>query len=197
MEQLLQQLMGQFGPSTIDSLSKQIGADPKQTQDAVSGAIPSILGAMSNNSKSSSGANGLLGALDRDHDGSILDDIGGFIGKGDTSQGSGILKHVLGGQENDVADKLSAKSGLQKSQMNNVMQMVAPIIMGYLGKQKRQSSSGLNSGNISGLLSQMTSDADNSTGIDLNDVLSMVGGLTGSKGRSSGLGGLLGKFFSK
>ena len=192
--ELLDQLMGQFGPSTIEALSKQIGASPEQTKNAVDGALPSMLGAMRSNAGSTKGAKGLLAALDRDHDGSILDDIGGFIGKGDTSGGAGILKHVLGKQEGAVSQRLGEKSGLSASQMANLMKLIAPIVMGYLGKKKR--SSGFDIGDIGNVLGELTSGADKATGIDLSDVFDMVGGLSGGK-RSGGIGGLLGKLFSK
>lgn len=83
-------------------------------------------------------ASGLLGALDRDHDGSILDDVAGFIGNNDNSAGDGILKHVLGDNRNTVENGLSAKTGLNSSQIGQLLKMAAPLIMGYLGKQKNK-----------------------------------------------------------
>ena len=45
----------------------------------------------------------------------------------------------------------------------------------------------------------MTQQADKSTGIDLGDILSVVGGLSGGnqRGGSAGIGGLLGKLFRR
>ena len=71
------------------------------------------------------------------------------------------------------------------------MQIVAPLIMGFLGKQKRQNSGGFDIGSVASILGGLSQTADQSTGLDLGDVLSVVGG-GGSQG---GVGGLLGQLF--
>ena len=109
-------------------MANKIGANSQQTSSALEGIVPTLLGAMSNNSQSKSGASGLLGALDRDHDGSILDDVSGFIGNSDNGPGEGILKHVLGGNRNTVENGLSAKTGLNTSQVGQLLKIAAPLI---------------------------------------------------------------------
>ena len=200
MNDILNQLLTQLGPQGLSAMAQQIGANENQTSNALGGIVPTLLGAMANNSKSQSGAEGLLGALDRDHDGSILDDVAGFVGNFNNGPGEGILKHILGGQRPTVESGLSSKTGLNGSQISSLLQIAAPLILGYLGKQKRQqTSSGFDIGNIANLLGGMTQQADKSTGLDLGDILNVVGGLSGNQGntRSSGLGGLLGKLFGK
>lgn len=190
-------IMSQLGDGGIETMANQIGADSKQTATALEGAVPTLLGAMSNNVQSKEGASGLLGALDRDHDGSILDDLTGFLGSGNTDTGSGILKHVLGNNQTEVENGLSAKTGLNSGQIGNMLKMVAPIVMGYLGKQKREQS-GFDLGGIAGLLGNMASTSDKSTGLDLGDILNVVGGLSGNSSQGGGgLGGMLGKLFGK
>lgn len=189
-------IMDQLGENGLSAMAEKIGADKKQTASALEGIMPTLLGAMSNNSQSESGASGLLGALDRDHDGSILDDITGFITGGDNNSGSGILRHVLGDNQSAVEQGLSAKTGLQSNQISSLLTMVAPILMGYLGKQKKQSnnqSGGFDLGGLSSLLGNWAGEADKNTGLDLNDILKVVGGLGGKS--SGGLGGLLGNLF--
>ena len=58
--------------------------------------MSAILGAMANNASKPGGADSLLGALQKDHDGSILDNLGGFLGQPNTDDGNGILGHVFG-----------------------------------------------------------------------------------------------------
>jgi len=147
---------------------------------------------MAKNSETPEGANGLLGALDRDHDGSVLDDIMGFIG-GDQSEsvGSGILKHVLGGNTTGVESSLANKVGVSQSGISSLMKMAAPLVLGMLGKQKRDNaSSGFDAGNIGSILSGLAGNADKNTGLDLGDIFNMVGKFTGG-GNSAGVGGLL------
>jgi len=96
-----------------------------------------------------------------------------------------------------VESGLSQKTGLNSSQMSGLLKMVAPILMGYLGKQKKSQSSGFDIGSITDLLGGLASESDKNTSLDLGDVFDIVGGLTGgsSKKSSGGLGGMLGKLF--
>jgi|TARA_B110000902_G_scaffold44451_1_gene49724 hypothetical protein len=201
MNDILNQLLSQVGPQGLQAISNQIGADEQQTKTALGGMIPTLLGAMANNTKSPSGAQGLLGALDTDHDGSILDDVAGFVGNFNNGSGAGILKHVLGSQQPAVESGLSAKTGLNGSQISSLLKIAAPLILGYLGKQKKQQpQAGFDVSNIASVLGGMTQQADESTGLDIGDILQVVGGLTGGGqggSKSGGIGGLLGKLFGK
>lgn len=193
MNNILNELLGQIGDNGLQEISKQVGATPDQTANAIGGIIPTLLGAMSKNAQSPEGAQGLLGALDKDHDGSLLENIAGFASNFTSGPGAGILKHVLGGQQPQVENQLSSKTGLNAGQISNLMKIAAPIVLAYLGKQKRQNpSAGFDPSNIAGLLSGLTGQADKSTGIDLGDILQMVGGLTGNATASGGGGGILG-----
>lgn len=189
----IQSLLNQIGSEELDQISKTIGADSTQTKEAVNGALPALLGALNKNANSKSGASSLLNALDRDHDGSILDDIGGFITNYQSGSGEGILKHALGNDLQGVESALSAKTNLNQGQTHEVFKMLAPVVMGFLGKQKREGS--LGNSNLGGILSQLTSQADNNSSLDLGDVLNMFSG-TQQKG-ASGIGGMLGKLFGK
>ncbi len=197
---ITQILLSQLGDGGVEAMANKIGANKKQTASALEGIVPTLLGAMSSNTKSENGASGLLGALDRDHDGSILDDVAGFIGNSDDGPGEGILKHVLGNNRDTVENGLSAKTGLNSSQIGQLLKMAAPLIMGYLGKQKKQQGSGFDLGSIAGLLGGMANTSDKNTGLDLGDILNVVGGLSGNTGaaqKGGGIGGLLGKLFGK
>jgi hypothetical protein len=196
---ITQLIMSQLGDNGLESIAKSIGANKEQTTNALGGVVPSLLGAMTKNTNSKEGAQGLLGALDRDHDGSIFDDITGFLGNFNAGPGDGILKHVLGDQRPSVENGLSQKTGLSSSQMGNLMKIVAPLIMGYLGKQKREQSSGFDLGGLSGLLGGLTKTADNNTSLDLGDILNVVGSLSGGgqAQKGGGIGGLLGKLFGR
>jgi len=200
MNDILTQLLKEVGPQGLQAISSQIGANEQQTSNALGGMIPTLLGAMANNAQSPSGAQGLLGALDSDHDGSILDDVAGFVENFNNGPGAGILKHVLGGQQPAVENGLSAKTGLNSSQISSLLKIAAPLVLGYLGRQKRQQpQSGFDVSNIASILGGMTQQADKSTGLDIGDLLQVVGGLTGNQGGSQagGIGGLLGKLFRR
>jgi len=152
MSSLLESLSGQLlGGDTISQLSRAIGADDGATARALSGALPMLLGKMASNSSSSEGARSLASALDRDHDGGVLDDLAGFLGGGAASSaGAGILGHVFGGRQAAVESSISKSSGLNSGQTNQLLALVAPLIMGFLGRQKKQQ--GFDAGQLASML---------------------------------------------
>ncbi|MDD5509002.1 MAG: DUF937 domain-containing protein [Bacteroidales bacterium] len=142
MNDLFEMILSQLGNDTVERMSAQVNEDPSNTQRAIQNAIPILVNALARNSSSSEGANSLLGALDRDHDGSILNDLGGFLSNPAVANGAGILKHVLGGNRGKVENYLSKSSGISLSSAGNILEMLAPILMGFLGKQNRSSGTG-------------------------------------------------------
>ena len=155
---LLDLLQNQMTDGMVDQLSQQLGgADKESTAKAANGIMSTLVGALAKNASTTEGANSLAGALDRDHDGSILDDVMGLIGGSaqgtteKTTNGTGILKHILGGKQNGAVNMISQMSGLDSGQTGNLMSMLAPMVMGALGQQKKQQ--GLDAGGILSLLS--------------------------------------------
>ena len=142
-------IQGAMGQQIVGSAAKQLGINESQAQTAVAAAVPFLLSALNKNAQGG-GAEGISNALNQ-HDGSILDNLSGFLGQGGNQQdGLGILGHVLGNKQQNVESAISQQSGLNMGQVTQILALVAPIVMGYLGKQKQ--SEGLDSNGIAGLL---------------------------------------------
>ncbi|MEM7651667.1 MAG: DUF937 domain-containing protein [Pseudomonadota bacterium] len=136
---LMDLIVSQLGQQGIGHLGQQLGVGEGDVQKALPGALAMLTGGLETNARREGGAESLLSALDRDHDGSILDDIGGLLGGGQAqSQGDGILKHVLGDRRETAANALSQTSGLGTGQAGDLLKMLAPVVMGALGRQKRE-----------------------------------------------------------
>jgi hypothetical protein len=158
MPNLLEQLQGQLSDDLIKQLSQQLGgASPEQTATAANGAISALFAQIAQNASSPQGASALAGALDRDHDGSVLNNLMDLIGGGATRQeqnkalnGGGILKHVMGERQGSAIDMISQMSGLDKNRTGNLMTTLAPMVMGMLGKEKKEQ--GLDAGALASLL---------------------------------------------
>lgn len=196
---LMQILQGQLNDNVLGQMSQEIGATPEQTASAANGIFASLLGGLANNASSEGGFSSLLGALDRNHDGSVLDDIGGLVGgllqnggQGGNSatNGLGILNHVLGGQQEAVAQQVSQSSGLNMGQVMKLLPVLAPIVMGVLGKMRSQE--GFQMSDLPGVLLGGAQSGAQQSG--LGDLLgSVLGGVLGGGQQSGGgLGGLLG-----
>jgi hypothetical protein len=139
MDSILDLLSSQLGnPDRIDHLSRAIGADAQTTQRAVAGALPVLLGALAGNADRPEGAASLARALENDHDGSLLDDLSGFLGAGRTADGDGILRHALGSRRDVAQQQLGRMSGLDASSAGRLLALLAPVVMGALGRSMRQ-----------------------------------------------------------
>ncbi len=148
-------LLGQvMSGDNLGAISQTIGADESTTSSAIQAALPMLIGAMARNASSEEGASSLAGALDRDHDGSVLNDIAGFVmgGGAQQSNGSGILGHIFGGNQPAVEQGISQASGVDMSTIAKLLPLLAPIVMGYLGRQKQQQ--GMDAGALAGALGQ-------------------------------------------
>lgn len=210
MSGLLDLLDSPMGQELVRGISRETNQPAGNTADVLGMALPLLMGAMKKNASSPEGARGLMDALSSKHDGSILDDLGGLFGGGvDPSvlnDGAGILGHVLGSRQPAVETALSQKSGMDPDTIASILKIAAPIIMGYLGRQRTQRNlsdandlssllggflGGESQGNQDLITSLLDADGDGSV---LDDVTDMMMGNPKKKG---GLGGLLGGLFGK
>ena len=146
----------------IDNLSQQIGgAEREQTRAAANGIVTAMSSAMSKTAATEQGASGLMGMLDADGDGSIIDDVmnmvsggGGQAGgqAGLMQNGAGIVNSLLGGKQGGIIDMISKMSGLSGDKTGNLMSMLAPIILSALSKTGKQGGGGFDIGGILNML---------------------------------------------
>jgi len=197
-DSILDLLSQSLGSGAVQQVGRQLGLDPGTASKAVSGAVPMLVSALANNAQQRGGAESLLAALDRDHDGSVLDDVAGFLGQGAPAQsaGAGILKHALGSRNDAAAQGLSKLAGIDTSKAGSVLAMLAPLVMGALGRAKRQQRLGPSD------LGQMLGRERQRMASEDAGVMGMISGLLDRDGDGSvgddvaRMGaGLLGKFF--
>ena len=168
-----------IGQTIISNVAGSLNLDQKQASSAVGLAIPAILGGLERNAKTPEGAQSLNNALnDSRHDGSLLENLGGLL-LGNTQEisqdGNGILGHIFGSQRADVEQGISQKTGISLQKIGPLLALLAPIVMAYLGKQKRQTNT--NAGGLGDLLG------------------GILGG--GTQKKSGGLMGMLGGLLDK
>lgn len=136
---LLDELLSQIDGPATERIGNQLGVDSSTASSAIAKALPTLLGGISRNAQSG-GAGALAGALDRDHDGSILDDVSGYLDRGAGTDGDGILGHVFGGAKPQVGAALGGASNLDAGSATKLLQMLAPLVMGAMGREKRRGS---------------------------------------------------------
>lgn len=198
MSEMMSMLSRALGGNTVSNIARQIGADESQTSSAINAALPILLGALDRNTDQPGGADALFGALNRDHDGSLLDDIGGFLGGSKAGAGAAILGHILGDKQGSVETGLGRASGLDAATIAKLLPILAPIVMGVLGRLSRQQ--GLDANGVSGYLTGERERAQK----DLPDGMAVLGNLLDSNNDGEVIddvvklgSGLLGSFFSQ
>jgi hypothetical protein len=161
---LLELVTSQLESGDIDAIARQAGVDPDSAMKVVAGALPALLSGLSKNTQD-------------DHDGSALEDVAGFFGSaGATTAGSGILRHVLGSRQGSVEAALGQMSGIDAGSAGQILTMVAPLLMGLLGREKR--SRGLDAGGLADLLGAEREVAKQRS----PQAMDMLGGLLDSDG---------------
>ena len=152
MASLMETIMNTLGGDVTKKLSGQLGTDEKTTGAAAGAAVTTLLGALSRNASRQGGAESLANALNKDHDGSVMDDLSGFLSNPQIGNGDGILKHVLGNRRANVEQGIGKAVGLDAGTAGQLLSTLAPIVMGALGKQQR--GQGMNASALAGLLGQ-------------------------------------------
>ena len=145
-------------------------------------ALPMLIGGLAREAESPTGAQSINKALEEDHDGSLLDNVSALFGPTTSGaanvavpralDGAGILEHVLGRKREPVQQGIGRATGLNSQQIGRLLIMLAPLVMAYLGRRKRQTGAGASE--ISADLQAERQEVDR---------------------RAPGLGGILGQIF--
>jgi hypothetical protein len=176
----LDDILGQQqGGNALGQISNMLGADQGVTGTAIQMALPMILNGLANNASTPQGAQSLDNALTQDHDGSLLDNLGSLLGGVQAqptrqTDGGGILGHIFGQNQGQVAQQISNNSGLNMGQVAQLLITLAPIVMSFIGRQKQQQNMDANglSNWLGGQQQQMQSSG--------NPMMDMVSGMLDS-----------------
>ncbi|MCP2039108.1 DUF937 domain-containing protein [Chryseobacterium sp. HSC-36S06] len=212
---LIDLITGNAGNQVASQAQNKFGIEKNQIIALMAVAAPLVISYLRKKSQEDPNeAEALNNALDKDHDGSILDNPAQVEAR--QQEGGSILDHIFGGQKSQVENQLSQNTGISMDKIGPVLAMLAPLIMGYIGKEKQ--SSGVNSGGglgdllggiLGGAQNQAQAEPSNplndilgsvlgggsqqSSGNPLNDILgSVLGGTNNQQQQQGGLGGLLG-----
>ena len=194
MNALTEILTRQLAGGAISEISNKIGADSGTTSKAVQLAIPLLISALARNSSTPAGAQALNQAITEDHDGSILDNLMSFLSNSESGNGAGILAHVLGQKRNDVETGLAQSTGLGPSAAGTLLETVAPLVLGALGRTQREQ--GLDANGLAAFLSGQQQQAQSAS----PDLMGMLSNLLDSNKDGSivdDLGRLAGRLFGK
>ena len=177
----------------LQELASKVGGNEEEVKSGLGIALPAMLEALNKNTNTPEGAESLNKALEN-HDGSILNNVMGFLDNPQSEDGLGILGHLFGNSTSNVAQAVSKSSGLDQNNSMQLLMTVAPLVLGMLGKQKKQNN--LDANGLNGLTSMLSSNLSQSN----PDVMSLITGLLDSNKDGNFLDealGMLGGLFGK
>ena len=147
MNGILDTVQQQLTPDTVNQISQQLGVDPATTQQAITAALPVVLGGMASHADDPAAAAaihdeadnhaGLLGGLGN----LIPGGAGGMLGGLASAIGAGglgsVLGSVLGPKNTQVQDGVSKASGLDPQRAKQLMMILVPIVLAAIAHHKR------------------------------------------------------------
>ena len=163
----------------LKALAGKTGLNEKQLKKLLPLALPLLLKMLTRNASDKEGAVSLLGALTQHTSKKTMQQQ---IAEADTADGAKIIGHILGKEKDASLLTLSNQSGLSQQQVSSVLSSIAPALLSVLS-----AASGSAAGKV-----------DLSDGLDLSDIVAMLGGAkpepVQAKPQS---GGLLGALFGR
>ncbi len=181
---LLDLAKGVLTPDMVSKAAGLLGESPEGTTKALSGALPLVLGGMADHATKPDGAAGLLSVLSSGKTDGLLGNLGGMLGGGQQSSdmmsmGSGLIGSMFGDKAGGMANMLGSFAGIKSGAASGLMGMIAPILMGLVGKQLTGAGGGgLNVGSLLGLLGGQREHINAAMPAGLG---SLLGGLGGAK----------------
>ena len=158
-----------LGKNTLSALAKKTGLTPAKLKKLIPLALPLLLRYLTSNASSQSGALSLLGALGQHSSAKALPEQ---IAEADPVDGGKILGHIFGHSAEPEIETLAEQSGLSGKEVNTALDSIAPVLLSSLN---------------TAAASAKKKKVDLSDGLDLSDVMALLGGSSG---------GLLSSLFS-
>ena len=141
----------------LKALAGKTGLNEKQLKKLLPLALPLLLKMLTRNASDKEGAVSLLGALTQHTSKKTMQQQ---IAEADTADGAKIIGHILGKEKDASLLTLSNQSGLSQQQVSSVLSGIAPALLSVLS-----AASGSAAGKV-----------DLSDGLDLSDIVAMLGG---------------------
>ena len=161
---LIDSIIKEHGGGIVTQLAGQFGLDEETTEKAVRALVPALSAGLNKNTSSPGGLQSLVSALQKGDRGSIIDNPTELSNPEITTDGNGILGHLLGSKEvsRRVAGDAAERTGVESSTLKQILPVVASVAMGVLSKQTNGSGGGAASMITSALGSFLKSDDDES-----------------------------------
>ncbi|MGA5464731.1 DUF937 domain-containing protein [Mycobacterium sp. NPDC050041] len=170
-----------FAQIPVQDIARQLGADQAEVDNAIRTLVPALVGGVQENVQADSIDSSELESAVHQHAASGLLDGGVSVDQVDKKDGDKIVAHIFGGNDSDaVASALGGKGAGGSDLIKQLLPILAPIVLAYIGKQLSQKQS-----------APAEAPQQQSSGGGLGDVLGSILGGSGGGGNNP-LGSILG-----
>jgi len=139
---LLKIVKDQVSDNFLNRASEVIGGSPASTQKAIGALIPSFMGSVVTKASTESGASDLLSMIKNggynSNAGSTEMNLMNNKTNEILSKGENLVSKLMGNNADNLVSRISSFSNLTKEGTGKLLSMVAPMVMGAIGKQVSQ-----------------------------------------------------------
>jgi outer membrane protein OmpA-like peptidoglycan-associated protein len=156
----------------VDKAGSFLGESETGVRKALTGIVPAVLGGLATKSSTGAGADAVFRMVNEQSQAQA--EPAGFFGNDNTSllnKGAALLGNIFGDKVSSLAGLLSGFSGIRPPSASSLLSIVAPIIVGFLGKHA--SSNHLNASGLSNLLSSQKENINHAvpSGLNLESII--------------------------
>ena len=172
MNAITQIITQQLGGSAARTIAQKFGISETTANTAIQIAVPLIVTALARKASQPQEAESLHQAVANDHDGSIFNNLMGYLQNTQSANGAGILGHVFGSQQPAIQNNLAQATGMDQSSAAGLLETVAPLVMGSLGQAQQQN--GLDASGLSNFLNVQQQEAQTTAPDAMSALSSML-----------------------
>lgn len=165
-------LKSMMSDNSINTMSQKTGLGAKQLKKLLPLAIPLLLKFMTKNASSQAGASSLLSALTQHTNNKPVSQQ---IAEADTVDGGKILAHILGGESQSNLQDLANQTGMSQQEVMNALSSITPAMLSGLSAATNASSNTAAAPAAAAQTSSAASQIDLSDGLDMKELMSLLG----------------------
>ena len=174
-----------FNEIPVQEIAAKLGADEGEVNTAIRTLVPALVGGLQHNVAADDIDSSKLESAVNEQAASGLLDGGVSVDQVDAKEGDKIVANIFGGNDtNTVASALAGGGAGNSSLLKQLLPILAPIVLAYIGKQLTKGGGGA--------AAPAEPQAQASGGGGLGDVLGSILGGGGSGGGNNPLGSILG-----
>lgn len=162
-ENIVVLLKEHLNENVLGKIAGILGEEKSGITSAVASSVPSLLLGLMKKGTEPGGDDNLMGMLQEGtYDGGIVEDPGSILDGGPAtskllSSGKAMLASIFGDKAGELGDMIASASGIRKESGSSLLGLLAPIVMGFLGKKLKASGSF----NAKGLMDLLLGQKDN------------------------------------